>query len=162
MNVKFCFRSKSSGRVINKSQVCMSYQADFYNIVLSHGDGSLENYPDRELCEKSNFINDDPIAFCVCRYIDLIIAFYIFSLRWGFNQKVDWRNLWGGIRPRWSFGYPWTCPWTFGFLELRDNQPIQYVVALTFCCFCFQFLLQKKMKTKLRRYCQHKLGHTTD
>ena len=117
MNVKFCFRSKSSGRVINKSQVCMSYQADFYNIVLSHGDGSLENYPDRELCEKSNFINDDPIAFCICQYIDLFIAFYIFSLRSGFNQKVNGHNLRDGISSEVVYWIPLDVPlnvWIFG------------------------------------------------
>lgn len=94
MNVKFRFRSKSSGRVLNVSQVCSSsYEADFYNIVFSHGDGSLQNYPDRELCAKQNFKNDDPIAFCICRYIDLFIAFYIFSIRSGFNvRNISPRN----------------------------------------------------------------------
>ena len=94
MNVKFRFRSKSSGRVLNVSQVCSSsYDAEFYNIVFSHGDGSLQNYPDRELCAKQNFKNDDPIAFCICRYIDLFIAFYIFSIRSGFNvRNISPRN----------------------------------------------------------------------
>ena len=29
--------------------------------------------------------NDDPIAFCICRYIDLLTAHHIFSLRLGFS-----------------------------------------------------------------------------
>ena len=29
--------------------------------------------------------NDDPIAFCICRYIDLLTAYHIFSLRFGFS-----------------------------------------------------------------------------
>ena len=83
MNVKFRFRSKSIGKVFNASQVCMTGQSVFYNIVLSHGDGTIKNYP--------NFENDlrrnDPIAFCICRYIDLFTAFYLFSLGSGFNVK---------------------------------------------------------------------------
>ena len=84
MNVQFRFSSKSSGRIFNASQLC---QACFYNVILSHGDGSIKNYPDRELCQKSDFKNDDPIGFCICRYIDLFIAFYIFSFRSGFNVR---------------------------------------------------------------------------
>ena len=99
MNVKFRFRSKSSDKVFNASQVCVTGQSVFYNIVLSHGDGSIKNYPILEsvlhaeqiaLCKSkdlSNFENDDPIAFCICRYIDLFTTFYLFSLGSGFNVK---------------------------------------------------------------------------
>ena len=89
MNVKFRFRSKSSGKVFNASQVCITGQSVFYNIVLSHGDGSIKNYPilesvlNAEQCKSkdlSNFENDDPIAFCICRYIDLFTTFSLYMI----------------------------------------------------------------------------------
>ena len=42
--------------------------------------------------------NDDPIAFCICRYIDLFTTFYLFSLGSGFNVKNRWPpeiRVWG-------------------------------------------------------------------
>ena len=57
------FRSKSTGRFLNGSKVCYSDQSVFYNTVLSHGDGSLKNYPirkdipDDELCTSQDLSN---------------------------------------------------------------------------------------------------------
>ena len=39
---------------------------------------------------KTKLKNDDPIAFCICWYIDLFIAFYIFLLRSTDASVRDW------------------------------------------------------------------------
>ena len=65
MNVifRFSFRSTSTGRFVNASTLCLSDQSVFYNTVLSHGDGSIKNYPirkdipDAELCKSQDLLN---------------------------------------------------------------------------------------------------------
>ena len=57
------FRSKSTGRFVNASTLCLSDHSVFYNTVLSHGDGSIKNYPirrevpDAELCKSQDQSN---------------------------------------------------------------------------------------------------------
>ena len=57
------FRSKSTGRFLNASQICLSDRSVFYNTVLSHGDGSIKNYPSRnnlpdvDLCSSQDLSN---------------------------------------------------------------------------------------------------------
>ena len=110
--------------LLSGSNTYLSDQSVFYNTVLSHGDGSIKNYPirkdipDAELCKSQglsnvNFLellhtklidyprmppsrNDDPVAICICRYIDLFTILHIFSLGLGFVFR---RDIWLSLEP---------------------------------------------------------------
>ena len=140
MHVKYRFRSESSGRVLNASQICMSFQSEFYNIILSHGDGSLKNYPDRQLCKKtktSNFKNEDSIAFCICRYINLFIAFYIFSLSSGFNVRKG--SVRGSLLD--TTGRASLC---LDFRSLEIVNPFSILLLSLFIALVFNFRCKRK------------------
>ena len=80
MNVKFRFRSKSSEKVFNASQVCITGQSVFYNIVLSHGDGTIKNYPnfENDLRRNDPIIGNLPFAFAdTLIYLRLFIFFHL-------------------------------------------------------------------------------------
>ena len=67
------FRSKTTGQFINKKVLSSKDQSIFYETVLAHGDGSIKNCHQ----QKHSAVIPNPIAFCICRYVDLLAAFYI-------------------------------------------------------------------------------------
>ena len=85
--LKILFRSKSSDRSPDQIMQFASTERkfrqisenNFYDTVLSHGDGTLVNVSSRRSL-KGNF-STFPIGFCICRYVDILsVSFMAFIL----------------------------------------------------------------------------------